>query len=133
MSTSDETLPTTRRRVDEHSPTRPIDETDVETDEADVEAEVTDADETERRVAEADADDPRRCGLPPEDGSVPDGFPIKGNTNSMKYHEPGGRYYDITIAELYFDTPASAEAAGYEAVASRPPRGETADDATEES
>ena len=22
----------------------------------------------------------------------------------MKYHEPGGRYYDITIAELYFDT-----------------------------
>jgi len=51
----------------------------------------------------------------PEDGSVPDGFPIKGNTNSMKYHEPDGRYYDITIAELYFDTPESAEAAGYEA------------------
>ena len=24
----------------------------------------------------------------------------------MKYHEPGGRYYDITIAELYFDTPS---------------------------
>ena len=46
---------------------------------------------------------------------MPDGYPIKGNTNSMKYHEPGGRYYDVTIAELYFDTPGSAEAAGYEA------------------
>ena len=53
----------------------------------------------------------------PEDGSVPEGYPIKGNTNSMKYHEPGTRYYDITIAELFFDTTENAEAAGYEAPA----------------
>jgi large subunit ribosomal protein L17 len=33
----------------------------------------------------------------------------------MKYHEPGGRYYDVTIAELFFDTAENAEAAGYEA------------------
>jgi large subunit ribosomal protein L22 len=53
----------------------------------------------------------------PEDGSIPEGYPIKGNTNSMKYHEPGTRYYDITIAELFFDTTENAEAAGYEAPA----------------
>ncbi len=51
----------------------------------------------------------------PEDGSVPEDYPIKGNTNSMKYHEPGTRYYDVTIAELFFDTTENAEAAGYEA------------------
>jgi large subunit ribosomal protein L22 len=53
----------------------------------------------------------------PEDGSIPDGHPIKGNQNSMKYHVPGGRYYDVTIAEVFFDTPEHAEAAGYEAPA----------------
>ncbi len=46
---------------------------------------------------------------------MPEGYPIKGNTNSMKYHLPGTRYYDVTIAELFFDTPENAEAAGYEA------------------
>ncbi len=66
--------------------------------------------------ADLEADElPAGAVAAPEDGSVPDGYPIKGNTNSMKYHEPGGRYYDVTIAELYFDTPESAEAAGYEA------------------
>ena len=35
----------------------------------------------------------------------------------MKYHVPGGRYYDITIAEVFFDTAEHAEAAGYEAPA----------------
>ena len=53
----------------------------------------------------------------PEDGSIPEGFEIKGNANSMKYHVPGGRYYDVTIAEVFFDTPEHAEAAGYEAPA----------------
>ena len=53
----------------------------------------------------------------PEDGSVPEGFEIKGNANSMKYHVPGGRYYDITIGDVFFDTAEHAEAAGYEAPA----------------
>ena len=48
---------------------------------------------------------------------MPEGYPIKGNTNSMKYHLPGTRYYDMTIAELFdsMGRPESAEAAGYEA------------------
>lgn len=55
--------------------------------------------------------------LPNEDGSAPDGFDIKGNANSMKYHEPGSRYYNQTIAEVYFDTVEHAEAAGFAAPA----------------
>ncbi len=57
----------------------------------------------------------------PEDGSIPDGYEIKGNANSMKYHVPGGRYYDITQAEVFFDSAESAEAAGYEAPAADAP------------
>jgi len=53
----------------------------------------------------------------PEDGSIPEGYTIKGNASSKKFHIPGGRYYDITVAELFFDTVESAEAAGYEAPA----------------
>ncbi len=50
-----------------------------------------------------------------DDGAMPEGFPIKGNTNSMKYHEPGTRYYDKTIAEVWFATAADAEKAGFTA------------------
>jgi large subunit ribosomal protein L22 len=51
--------------------------------------------------------------LPNEDGSAPDGFEIKGNADSMKYHEPETRYYNQTVAEVYFDSVESAEAAGF--------------------
>jgi hypothetical protein len=30
---------------------------------------------------------------------------------------PGGRYYDVTIADVFFDTAEHAEAAGYDAPA----------------
>jgi large subunit ribosomal protein L22 len=89
------------------------------------EAEVVAADvaeELEEEAAEQAATDIADSDLAddvaaPEDGSIPDGFPIKGNENSMKYHVPGGRYYDVTIAEVFFDTAEHAEAAGYEAPA----------------
>ncbi len=35
----------------------------------------------------------------------------------MKYHVPGGRYYDVTIADVFFDTAEHAQAAGYDAPA----------------
>ncbi|WP_372734032.1 50S ribosomal protein L4 [Nocardioides sp.] len=48
-----------------------------------------------------------------EDGSGPEGFEIKGNAQSMKFHAPGGRWYDSTIAEFWFKSAADAEAAGF--------------------
>src|SRR5664279_480919 len=35
---------------------------------------------------------------PLADGSAPDGFPIKGNKDSMKYHTPESQWYDQTVA-----------------------------------
>lgn len=51
--------------------------------------------------------------LPLDDGSAPEGYDVKGNLNSMLYHEPGSRYYAITAAEVYFESAAAAEAAGF--------------------
>ena len=48
-----------------------------------------------------------------EDNSEPEGFPIKGNADSMLYHVPGSRFYKQTIAEVWFATEADAEAAGF--------------------
>jgi large subunit ribosomal protein L4 len=48
-----------------------------------------------------------------EDGSGPEGYDIKGNAQSMKYHVPGGRWYDSTVAEFWFKTAEDAEAAGF--------------------
>ncbi|MFT5530637.1 MAG: large subunit ribosomal protein L22 [Candidatus Poriferisodalaceae bacterium] len=50
---------------------------------------------------------------PPADGSVPDGYLIKGNADSMKYHQPDGGWYDETVAEVFFATTDAAEAAGF--------------------
>jgi large subunit ribosomal protein L17 len=49
-----------------------------------------------------------------EDNSVPDGFPVKGNANSNKYHDVDSPWYDRTDAEVYFTTAEAAEAAGFE-------------------
>ena len=57
--------------------------------------------------------------LPLEDGSEPEGFEIKGNADSMLYHVPGSRSYNQTIAEVWFDTVESAEAAGFSAPGSK--------------
>ena len=48
-----------------------------------------------------------------EDGSGPEGYEIKGNAQSMKFHAPGGRWYDSTIAEFWFKTAEDAKAAGF--------------------
>jgi large subunit ribosomal protein L17 len=50
---------------------------------------------------------------PNEDGSAPEGYTIKGNVDSMKYHEPDGQWYDQTVAEVWFDSTEAAEAAGF--------------------
>jgi large subunit ribosomal protein L4 len=50
---------------------------------------------------------------PLDNGDAPAGYEIKGNKNSMKYHAPGGRWYENTVAEVWFKTAADAEAAGF--------------------
>jgi large subunit ribosomal protein L22 len=73
--------------------------------------------EVEEAVVEAAVELPEGAVAAPDDGSIPEGYEIKGNANSMKYHAPGGRYYDVTIADVFFDTAEHAEAAGYDAPA----------------
>ena len=50
---------------------------------------------------------------PNEDGSAPEGFEIKGNKDSMKFHRPDGQWYEQTVAEVWFRTAEAAEAAGF--------------------
>jgi len=50
---------------------------------------------------------------PLEDGSAPEGFTIKGNKDSGKYHTPDSQWYDQTVAEVWFKTEQAAENAGF--------------------
>ena len=52
---------------------------------------------------------------PLADGVSPDPavYTVKGNDDSMKYHVPGSRWYDATVAEVWFKTADDAAAAGY--------------------
>ncbi|HWC21583.1 MAG TPA: 50S ribosomal protein L17 [Flexivirga sp.] len=53
---------------------------------------------------------------PLEGGASPDAekFTVKGNEDSMKYHVAGSRWYDSTVAEVWFTTAEAAVAAGFE-------------------
>ena len=73
---------------------------------AEATAEATDEPTVE---GELDAD----SAAPLEDGSAPEGFEIKGNKNSMKFHAPSSPWYARTNAEIWFRTAEAAEAAGY--------------------
>ena len=44
---------------------------------------------------------------------APEGFPIKGNEDSMKYHTPDGQWYEGTTAEVWFSTEEAAQEAGF--------------------
>jgi large subunit ribosomal protein L17 len=79
-----------------------------------VEAEVVEAEATEVEATEAAAVEFEGGAAPLEDGSAPEGYTIKGNANSMKYHEPDGQWYDQTVAEVWFKTAEAAEAAGFD-------------------
>ena len=50
---------------------------------------------------------------PLADGSAPAGFTIKGNKDSMKFHTTDSRWYDQTVAEVWFRTEDAARAAGF--------------------
>ena len=87
-----------------------IDEVLIDTDVTPV-SEVVDS--VEDAIAEA-ADEASRYG----DGSYigdnpPEGFEIKGNERSMKYHVPGAAGYARTTAEVWFSSEEAAQAAGF--------------------
>lgn len=50
---------------------------------------------------------------PLKSGNAPKGHEIKGNVDSMKFHTPDSPWYDQTEPEVWFDTEATAEAAGF--------------------
>jgi large subunit ribosomal protein L17 len=64
-------------------------------------------------VADTAADAPAGSHEPIEGDAAPEGFPIKGNAQSKLYHRPGTRFFESTVAEIWFADDASAEAAGY--------------------
>ena len=104
------------------------DESDASRGGSEADDEGATSEEAAAEYAEGDADDdgeinaedesPHGPGsrAPLEDVSAaPEGFPIKGNAQSMLYHTPDSRYYKATKAEVWFDTVESAEAAGFAA------------------
>jgi len=63
-------------------------------------------------VAEKPAIDGAVAAVEGED--APEGYAIKGNAESKKYHVPGSTWYDATAAEYWFSTVEAAKAAGFE-------------------
>ncbi|MFC6288471.1 30S ribosomal protein S2 [Nocardioides sp. GCM10027113] len=50
---------------------------------------------------------------PLEDGSAPEGFEVKGNKASKKFHAPSSPWYGRTNADVWFKSAEAAEAAGF--------------------
>lgn len=77
------------------------------------------SDEVSDAVADATEDDADPfVDSPYGDGSYvgsepPEGFVIKGNERSMKYHVQGNGGYERTIADVWFSSEDAAEAAGF--------------------
>lgn len=59
---------------------------------------------------------------------APEGYPIKGNADSMKYHQPEGRWYEQTVAEVWFATPEAAEEAGFTEAGTSADEGDAAEE-----
>jgi hypothetical protein len=55
---------------------------------------------------------PGSC-LPTGDGSIPDGYPVKGNEATMLYHTDASPFFGRTRADVWFDTEEAADAAGF--------------------
>ncbi len=84
----------------------PSEETIVEVEGADLEA----FEETEGGTAGKYAG----SHVPLENESqAPEGYLVKGNEDSMKYHEPDGQWYAQTVAEVWFESAEAAETAGF--------------------
>lgn len=105
-----------------------VEEKSVEQQAAEVVAATSGAIAADRAESDSDDDEPEVMPTilewddsvpPPADDSIPEGYPVKGNVDSMKYHEPDGLWYDKTEAEVYFASAEAAEAAGFTKAGSR--------------
>lgn len=90
---------------------------DVESPEADS-AEDTSGDATMTGEGAPPLPDDETTAVSPADGSYvgdepPQGYVIKGNDRSKKFHVPGSAGYDRTIADIWFTTEEAAEQAGF--------------------
>ena len=71
-------------------------------------------DKTEAPAAEAKKEYAGAVRLEEGSAEAPDDeHKVKGNEDSMKYHVPGSRWYDATVAEVWFASAEDAEAAGF--------------------
>jgi small subunit ribosomal protein S2 len=91
--------------------------------EAAVEADLAKTEEkapkTEEKAPDAEAAPAPGSHAALENGEAPEGFTIKGNAQSGKYHTPDSPWYAKTVAEVWFDTVESAEAAGFTAAGAK--------------
>jgi len=83
------------------------------TDASATDASATDASTTDSGSAAVEGEFGPDSAAPLEDGSTPEGFEIKGNKNSMKFHAPSSPWYARTNAEVWFRSAEAAEAAGF--------------------
>ncbi len=97
-----------------------VDGTDVDADSSatsttDTATDTADTADSADSAGDAAADGGYGAGsaAPNADGSAPEGFPVKGNKDSMKFHEPDGQWYDQTVAEVWFADADAAEKAGF--------------------
>jgi large subunit ribosomal protein L17 len=97
---------------------------DEEPTEAAAAAEVEEAPEVSASTDEAPYGEGSHAPLDdPEE--APEGFPIKGNADSMLYHLPDSPFYGRTVAEVWFATAEAAEAAGFALPASQQEKDES--------
>ena len=55
-----------------------------------------------------------------DSSQMPDGYPIKGNIDSMLYHRPDSRVYRQTGAEVWFASDKAAKDAGFRRAGTHP-------------
>ncbi|MDX6259551.1 MAG: large subunit ribosomal protein [Kribbellaceae bacterium] len=77
------------------------------------EAKVDDAPAEETKVQDVVAGKYEGSAAPLDGGAAPEGYDIKGNEDSMKYHGTDSPWYDQTVAEVWFQTEEAAQAAGF--------------------
>ncbi|AJT41682.1 50S ribosomal protein L17 [Psychromicrobium lacuslunae] len=89
---------------------------EAETAKAAKPAKLVETEVADEAAAESSEDAPKYAGshaVLEDANEAPEGFDIKGNEDSMKYHVPGSRWYDQTVAEVWFATAEDAKAAGF--------------------